>query len=135
MSARMSSVAANFAVVLTKLIDPLSQPMLTDTFVPSSCSAFDSVVAVPRLRALAHHRRGEAADAAPVGGLELIGSAEEGDRERHERQVVLFGDDRARRRSRASLSSTSAREAPASCRCGGLLRTIEGLLRRTAAAG
>ena len=42
MSARMSSVAANCAVVLTKLIDPLSPPTPTETFVPSSCSAFDS---------------------------------------------------------------------------------------------
>ena len=89
----MSSVAANLAVVLTKLIDPLSPPTPTDTFVPSSWSAFDRSspfrVFVPSLIIDAV----EASDAAPLRGFELIGSAEERDRERHERQIVLLRDD------------------------------------------
>ena len=42
MSARMASVAGNFAAVERKLIEPLSLPTEAFTDVPSSCSAFDS---------------------------------------------------------------------------------------------
>ena len=45
MSARMSSVAGNFAAVDAKLIEPLSPPTDAMTDVPSSCSAFDSASA------------------------------------------------------------------------------------------
>ena len=85
-------------VVLTKLIDPLSLPTPTETFVPSSCRAFDSssplrvfvpsfIIAAARLR-----------DAASIRRLELIGAAEERDGERHERKVVLLRTRSARRR-------------------------------------
>ena len=42
MSARMSSVGANLLDVDRKPIEPLSLPMPTETFVPRSCSAFES---------------------------------------------------------------------------------------------
>ena len=53
MSARMSSVGANFAVVETNPMDAVSPRTLAATFVPSSCRALDSaspfLVAVPSL--------------------------------------------------------------------------------------
>ena len=93
MSARMSSVGANLAAVLTKLIDPLSPPTPTETFVPRSWSAFDRSspfrVFVPSLNIAAARlptpRRSAASNwSAPP---------RKRDRERDERQVVLFRHD------------------------------------------
>ncbi len=91
MSARMASVAGNFADVEVKLIVPLSAPMSALTVVPSSCRAFDSAspsrVVVPSLRSAA------VSDATPCrpGASNWLGAAEERDREGHQRQVVLLG--------------------------------------------
>ena len=49
-------------------------------------------LAVARFGSFAEHGRRERADAAAIGLLELIRAAEECDRERHERQIVLLGD-------------------------------------------
>ena len=84
------------------------------------------VVAVPRLRAFTHHRGSEASDAAPLGGFELIGSAEERERERHERKIVFFRDDQLRpvRQLRFRPGGYSQLRDFADR---GLLRSIEGL--------
>ena len=129
MSARMSSVAPNFADVDWNVIVPLSPPTTACTEVPSSCSAFDSAspsrVVVPSLSIAAVKR----ADAAAVGRLELIRAAEERDRERHERQIVLLGHDqlgavgeRARGPRRHAQSGRLARRRD--------LRAVERRLRR-----
>ncbi len=64
-------------MVLTKLIEPLSEPTPTDTFVPSNCSAFDRSspvrVFVPSLIIEAVRP----ATPRRFGGLELIAAAEE----------------------------------------------------------
>ena len=74
-------------------MEPLSEPTPTDTFVPSSCSAFDNWspfrVFVPSL-IIEAVRLGHAA---PIGRLELIGAAEKRDGKRHERQIVLLRHD------------------------------------------
>ena len=96
MSARMSSVGANLPVVETKPIEPDSLPIPTLTDVPSSCSAFDSAspsrVVVPSLSIdavmLARPRWSAVSNwSAPP---------ENEHRERHQRQVVLLGDDQLR---------------------------------------
>ena len=71
------------------------------------------LLAVPGRRALAQHRRREAPDAAAVRRLELVGAAEERDRERDERQVALLGDDQLgavrQRRSRPRRHAQNGR--------------------------
>ena len=76
-----------------KPIEPDSPPTLVETVAAEQLQRVRERLAVARLGALAHHGRRQRSDAAPVGFLELIGAAEERDREGHERQIVLFGDD------------------------------------------
>ena len=113
MSARMSSVAGNFAAVDRKLIDPLSPATDALIDVPSSCSAFDSASRVAGLRAFAEQRRRQRRHALLAGRLELIGAAEKRDGERDQRQVVLLGHHAVRRRWPAWSSSRPAPAAPA----------------------
>ena len=116
MSARRSSVGANLAVVDWKPIDPLSPPMPTRDVRAEQLQRVRQRLAVARLRALAHHRRRQLGEAAAVRRLELVGAAQERDRERDERQIVLLRHDQLGAVGERRLSSTPARAAPAACR-------------------
>ena len=72
--------------------------------------------AIPGPGALAHHRGRHVREPAACNGIRLVVSTREGDREGHERQVVLFGDDELGAISEQQIESRRARVASAAAR-------------------
>ena len=110
----------------------LSPPTVVDDDRAEQLQRVRERLAVARLGALAHHRRRQAGEAALVRRLELIRAAEEGDRERDERQVVLLGHDQLGAVGERRSSSRSARAAPAACPAAGSSSRSSGLPRADA---